>query len=260
IMGAVEGHAASVTVSCRERPSVLASRRYPVEPLMRYRPAVVAFDVVETLFSLETLGDRLKQAGLPAHALETWFARFLRDAFAVDAAGVYRGFRDVASGTLEVLLEDHRLERSAVDPILKGLSELKPHPDVRPGMEALRDAGIRMVALTNGGAENTRILFSKANLDGMIERVISIDEVRRWKPAREVYQHAAKVAGNPPEDLAMVATHPWDTQGAGRAGLTTGWLMRGAKTFPPFMDPPDVKGATLADVARELLRLPVRGR
>jgi 2-haloacid dehalogenase len=65
------------------------------------RPRVVAFDVVETLFSLETLRERLVRAGLPAHALEAWFAALLRDAFALGSTGVYRPFRDVASRSLQ---------------------------------------------------------------------------------------------------------------------------------------------------------------
>jgi hypothetical protein len=36
---------------------------------MRRRPTAVVFDVVETLFSLEPLRDRLRAAGLPGEAL-----------------------------------------------------------------------------------------------------------------------------------------------------------------------------------------------
>ena len=68
------------------------------------RPAVVAFDVIETLFSLESLRPRLTAIGLPAHALETWFAQLLRDAFALDCVGNYLPFREIATATLERLL------------------------------------------------------------------------------------------------------------------------------------------------------------
>ncbi len=43
--------------------------------LTNHRPAVVAFDVIETLFSRESLRPRLGAIGLPAHSLEAWFAR-----------------------------------------------------------------------------------------------------------------------------------------------------------------------------------------
>ena len=46
---------------------------------MPRRPQVVAFDAIETVFSLDPLRDRLVTLGLPPHALEVWFARTLRD-------------------------------------------------------------------------------------------------------------------------------------------------------------------------------------
>lgn len=78
--------------------------------------------------------------------------------------------------------------------MLAGFAELAPHPDVEPALDRLRAAGMRIMALSNGAAETTRRLFSRARLDSYVERVISIDEVQRWKPNREVYLHAARAA------------------------------------------------------------------
>jgi hypothetical protein len=52
---------------------------------MRSRPLAVAFDIIETVFSLGHLRSRLDAAGVPGQALEVWFAQTLRDAFALDA-------------------------------------------------------------------------------------------------------------------------------------------------------------------------------
>lgn len=229
---------------------------------MKTRPEVVAFDVVETLFSLEPLRARLCALGLPAEALELWFARLLRNAFALEASGTFQTFGAVAGATLEGLLAEHRLtaEASAVSGALAGFGELPAHADVAPALRVLHAAGVRLVALTNGNADNTRRLLGRAGLDGWIERVISIDEVRRWKPAREVYLHAAKVLGVAPGALALVAAHAWDIHGAGRAGLVTGWVSRLEQRFSAAMTPPDVAGATLVEVSRGLLAMPSGGR
>lgn len=222
------------------------------------RPVVIAFDVVETLFSLAPLRERLKEAGLPEGALGEWFARFLRDAFALDAAGVYKPFREVASGALAVMLAEHgRPSSTAVlDGVLKTFSELPPHADVLPAFEQLREGGIRLVTLTNGSPEATRRLLERASLDRFIERTISIDEVGHWKPRREVYRHAAKLVGVPARRMALVAAHAWDVLGAGRAGLLTGWVSRGETIFQPAMPPPTVVGRSLTDVAAHLMELP----
>ena len=225
---------------------------------MKHRPKVVAFDVIETLFALEPLRERLRVFGLPGAALEIWFARLLRNAFALDTSGTYKSFGEVARGTLEVLLVESECSAAApaLDQALGGFSELTAYPDVAPAFQLLHEAGVRIVTLTNGHADTTRRLLERARLNHFVERVISIDEVRRWKPAREVYLHAAKVTGVAPGELALVAAHAWDVHGASQAGLVTGWVSRLEKCFLPVMNLPDVTGGTLTEVSQGLLALP----
>ncbi len=70
---------------------------------MIHRPAVVAFDVIETLMSLEPLRERLTEIGQPPHLLEAWYTRTLRDGMALSATGDYAPFTDVAEAALRGL-------------------------------------------------------------------------------------------------------------------------------------------------------------
>ena len=221
------------------------------------RPSVVAFDVVGTLFSLEPLSVRLKGAGFPDTALAEWFSRFLHTAVALDIADVYAPFREVAVGTLEVMATERELAspKSVAEKIVQATSELPAHPDARPAFQGLREAGIRIIALTNGSAQTTQHLLKQAGLEGFVERTVSIDEVRHWKPRAEVYLHAASVAGVPPEHMCLVAAHAWDILGARHAGLLTGWIARKEKKFHSAMGIPDLSGETLTNVVAALIAL-----
>jgi 2-haloacid dehalogenase len=221
------------------------------------RPSVVAFDVVGTLFSLEPLSVRLKEAGFADSALAEWFSRFLHAAVALDVANVYAPFRDVAIATLDVMATERALAspKSVAEKIVQATSELPAHSDARPAIQGLRDAGIRIIALTNGSAQTTRHLFKQAGLEDFVERMVSIDEVRHWKPRAEVYLHAANVAGVPPARMCLVTAHAWDILGARHAGLLTGWLARKEKKFHPTMGTPDFSGETLTDVVATLTTL-----
>jgi 2-haloacid dehalogenase len=64
--------------------------------------------------------------------------------------------------------------------------------------------------------------------------------------------HATECAGVEPQRLTLVATHPWDVHGAGRAGLTTGCVAP-AKSFHSIMEQPNFIGETLANVVAELI-------
>lgn len=224
---------------------------------MREQPKVVAFDVIETVFSLELLRKRLAAVGLTGEALDIWFARVLRDAFALEVTGIYQSFREVASAALTGLLAERgcRADPSDVEEVLEGLTALEPHPDAREAFAALRDAGIRLITLTNGSAEITQTLLGRAGLDRFVEQVISISDLRHWKPREEVYLHAARRTGVEPAQMGLVAAHPWDVHGAARAGLAAVFVARG-RPFPRFMAQPAITAASLRDAAKALLLLP----
>lgn len=222
---------------------------------MRFRPRAIAFDVIETLFSLDPLREHLTEAGLPANALQVWYARTLRDGMALTQTGEYKSFPEVASATLAGLMAEHSIPASqeAVEKIISGFGELPPHADVRPAFDLLRAASVKVIALTNGTRQTTEKLLHNAGFDPLVDAVVSIDEVKQWKPARSVYLQAVMAAGVEVPEMALVAAHAWDLRGAAMAGLTTGWLPRQEKRFSSVMRQPDAKGGTLLEVVQKLL-------
>jgi 2-haloacid dehalogenase len=222
---------------------------------MATRPLAIAFDVIETMFPLEPLRQRIIAAGQPGHLLELWFTRLLRDAFALAAAGGYRPFAELATQAL-TSATGHAVPDEVAREIVGGFAELDPHPDVEPALRRARDAGVRVVTLTNGSARTTTALLRRAGVDQHVEAVLSVDDVRRYKPAPQVYRHATDTCQVPPDRVALVAAHAWDTHGAHAAGLVTGWVSRLEDHFPKVFTAPDVTGNDLVAVVDGLLALP----
>lgn len=221
------------------------------------RPEAAVFDVIETIFPLEPLRPRLAALDLGGE-LDLFFTRILRDAFALDATGTFKPFREIASGALEVLAAQRGLpnpDRAAVDAVLAGFATLDPAPDVRPAMERFRAAGVTVATLSNGGVETTRALLDRAGLLPLVSRVMGVDEIRRYKPGKDIYLHAASTLGLAPARMAMIAVHAWDLEGARRAGLVTGWASRLERKYHPAMQRADVVGADLVEVAERLLAM-----
>lgn len=222
---------------------------------MTPRPSVIAFDVIETLFPLEPLRQRLVDAGQPGHLLEQWFARLLRDAFVLTAVGDYAPFAKVATAALGTV-SGHQLSDQQTSEIVGGFRALDPHPDVEPAMRRVHEAGVQAVTLTNGSADVTRTLLDRAGALPYVSHCLSVDDVRRWKPAPEVYQLVPRVCDVPTDRVALVAAHAWDTHGAHRAGLTTGWVSRLEHRFADIFVEPDFRGDDLISVVDQLLALP----
>ncbi|MGH8825645.1 MAG: haloacid dehalogenase type II [Jiangellaceae bacterium] len=223
---------------------------------MAGRPLVIAFDVIETLFPLEPLRQRLLAAGLSGHVLELWFSTLLRDAFALVASGGYRPFGEIAADALRSAA-DSPVSDQQVQDVLAGFAELGPHQDVEPAMRTAGEAGVRMITLTNGSAGTTAGLLRRAGLDRFIQASLSVDDIRRWKPAPEIYLHAARTCRVAPGRVALVAAHAWDIHGAHGAGLVTGWVARTATPYPTIFAAPDVTGSALGEVVDALLALPL---
>ena len=220
------------------------------------RPWVVAFDVIGTVFPLEPLRPAVVALGLPPAGLEGWFAAALRDAFALSSAGDFKPFTAVLDSALDQVLAEQRLAPSAAARarLVAGLRHLPARPDAREAFVTIARAGLRIIALSNGAGASTRSLLKAAALDRFVEQVVSVEEIELFKPRREVYVHAARVARVRAGRLALVAVHPWDINGAKAAGLTTAYVSA-ERPFPSVMRAPDVEAPSLAAAARALVAL-----
>jgi 2-haloacid dehalogenase len=99
-------------------------------------------------------------------------------------------------------------------------------------------------------------LLDDAGLGGLVERHLSVEDAGRWKPDARAYAHAAQSCGVPIDAMALIAAHPWDVDGARRAGLASGWLNRSGAAYPEIFLPATVSGPDLVTVARALTGSP----
>jgi 2-haloacid dehalogenase len=219
---------------------------------MADRPTVVVLDVNETLSDLSPLAERFTDVGAPEHLAPLWFAGVLRDGFGLAAAGTAEPFARIAVGHLRTVLQGQPLTRGlddAVDHVMAGFAGLSVHPDVPDGLHRLRAAGVRLVTLSNGSVDVADGLLSRAGVRDELEALLSVEDVGIWKPAPASYAYAARRCGAAPGDLMLVAVHPWDIDGAARAGLRTAWVDRSAGHYPDYLTAPELTVSGLDDLA-----------
>jgi len=218
-------------------------------------PLVVAFDVNETLSDLSALGARFAAVGAPEHLAPLWFGSVLRDGFALTAAGSQERFAVLAEHSARVVLSGVPLTRGlddAVQHLMTGFMELDVHPDVPAGVRRLRRAGVRLVTFSNGSAAVARALLERAGLEAEFESLLSVEQAGAWKPAPTSYAYAAAACDVAPEEVMLVAVHPWDVDGAARAGLRTAWVNRDAAPYPGYLVAPELTVASVTELADAL--------
>jgi 2-haloacid dehalogenase len=222
---------------------------------MPAQPSVIVFDVNETLSDMAPMSQRFVDVGAPAHLAKLWFAMLLRDGFALTAAGGQEKFGVLGEGILRSVFEGVELDRdldAAVEHVLAGFGTLPVHSDVSNGVRGLRTAGYRLVTLTNGSTAVAEQLFDRAGIRDEFEALLSVEDADAWKPARAAYEYAARRCSVEPTELLLVAAHPWDIDGAARAGLTTAWINRTGGSYPGYFNRPTYTVAALTDLAAAL--------
>ena len=215
---------------------------------------VLVFDVNETLLDLTTLHDPFARAFGDAAPMDEWFARLLHGSLVATLTDSYEDFAWIGRRALDAVAsrrgrELREAERRA---ILGTMRELPAHPEVPDALSRLRSAGFPLATLTNSSPEMARAQLEHAGILDLFDQVLSVEEVRRYKPAPEPYHLAAERLGVEPSDVRMVAAHDWDVWGAMQAGCAAAYI---ARTAVPFVlgRPPDVTGPDLSAVADAIL-------
>ena len=83
-----------------------------------------------------------------------------------------------------------------------------------------------LAILSNGSPAMLEPLVRNAGLDAVITAVISVDEIRIYKPDPRVYQLAVDRLGVRKNQIAFVSSNYWDAAGARNFGFHVFWINR----------------------------------
>jgi 2-haloacid dehalogenase len=218
---------------------------------------VCVFDVNETLLDLGALDPHFERIFGDASTRQAWFGQFLALWLTEMVTGEYKDFGTIGGGALGMVAERQGVDLSDEDKqqILGGMQELPPHPEVEESLSRLRDADIRLAALTNSTQQVADEQINNSGLRDYFEQGLSADAVQRLKPALEPYRMAAESLGVEVGQVRLVAAHAWDVVGAMRAGCAAAFVARPGMVLNPLADPPDVVGSDLREVADQILEI-----
>lgn len=218
-------------------------------------PRVIVCDVNETLLDVAALEPDFKDVFGDARAQQDWFATVLLYSEVATLAGPYTDFASIAGAALDMTATARNVTVSANNRtrILQGMLKLPAHADVRDGLQIMRDAGLRLVTLTNSAPAAVQQQLSNAGLASFFEGSFSVDTVRRFKPAPEAYRSVAEGLRVPVDQLRLVAAHAWDIVGALRAGCAGAFVARAGKVLYPLGPQPDIVGPDFRKVAQAIV-------
>jgi 2-haloacid dehalogenase len=196
--------------------------------------ALIGFDVYGTL--VDPLGmERPLRAHVGERALEfasAWRQHQLDSAFRRALMRRYANFDTVTRDALRFTarLLGIQLSGAAEEELLAAYVELPAFSDTRPGLDALAGEGHTLLAFSNGVEATLKRLLGHARLLPPLAGVVSVDDVRTYKPDPAVYLHLVARGGAPVDQTWLVSSNAWDVLGAKSAGLRSAWVRRRQKT------------------------------
>lgn len=219
------------------------------------RQQVIVFDVNETLLDIEILSPFFARTFGDAQVMRQWFAELILYSQAQTLSGGYTPFGQLAVAVLRMVATIRGVELSdhGIDEFKDHMARLPAHQDAAPALEMLRDAGFRMVTLTNSAPEAGQAVLAKAGLAPYFEAQFSVDAVKRFKPAAETYGSVASALRIEAGALRLVAAHTWDTQGAIAAGWKAALVTRPGNAALPVGEQPDMVENDLLAIARRII-------
>ncbi len=219
------------------------------------KPELLVFDVNETLLDLSPLKIDFEDVFGKSAPMGEWFARMLHGALVANQLDEYRAFGVIGVEALMLVAERHgvELDEATATEVVTRLAILPAHLDVIPAFERLLDAGFRTAALTNGSTKAANVQIENAGLHTFIQRVISVEEVGRFKPDPATYRHAAQVMDVHVSQSMVIASHDWDVAGAMKAGAQGAFLKRPGSLWSLPSAMPDLVASDLREIADQLI-------
>jgi 2-haloacid dehalogenase len=219
------------------------------------RPVVV-FDVNETLLDLDSMNPIFERIFNDPAAMRLWFADLILYSEALTIAGVYVPFTDIGASVLQMLAATRGITISEADgaELTNRFASMPPHHEVPAALRRLRDHGFRLFTLTDNTLEISGRQLAQGGIIEEFEGRFSVDEtVHRHKPAPEAYDSVAAALNLDPGDICLIASHVWDTIGAGAAGWQAGLILREGNAPLGVGPQPDYIGKDLDAIADQLI-------
>lgn len=203
------------------------------------RPKAAVFDAYGTLLDVHAAvarhATKLGDKAAPLSAL--WRSKQLEATWILSATGAYDDFWSITDRALGHAMQAHGVQDAALRAdLLSAYRELGAYADAGPALAALRDAGLGTAILSNGTPEMLASAVAAGALGPLLDAVLSVHPLRRYKPDPRVYALATERFACQPHEIAFVSSNAWDAYGAARFGFRVFWVNRNAGPIEYWLD------------------------
>ncbi|MDH5205872.1 MAG: haloacid dehalogenase type II [Hylemonella sp.] len=221
----------------------------------RTMPKAVLFDAYGTLFDVYSVGLLAEQLfpGQGQALGQLWRDKqieYTRLVTTSNHGAHYQPFWALTRAGLRYACKKLKLNLTpeAEQQLMNQYRHLSAFPENKDVLQALKARGIVTGILSNGDPDMLGIAVRSAGLEGLLDHVISVDSVRKYKTHPETYALGEQATGLRAAQIVFVSCNSWDALAATWYGYQTLWVNRYALPFEELDTQPTRTGQTLNDV------------
>jgi 2-haloacid dehalogenase len=226
------------------------------------KPQAILFDAYGTLFDVYSVGLLAEQLfpgqgnalGLLWRDKQIEYSRLVTTS---NNGAHYRPFWDLTRSALVYAVKklvapagntDMADFDARIDRLMNQYRSLSAFPENREVLQDLRARGIVTGILSNGDPAMLNLAVRSAGLAELLDHVISVDPVRKYKTAPEAYALGEQATGLRARQIGFVSCNAWDALAATWYGYQTLWVNRYQVPFEELGTQPTYSGSSLRDV------------
>lgn len=212
----------------------------------------IIFDAYGTLFDVYSIAE-LAERLFPGHGkalAELWRDKQVEYTRLRTLSNTYKPFWEITQDALIFTCRKLGLDLTldAQSQIMGQYAKLQAFPESLTALQTLRAKHKKLAILSNGNPEMLDTIVQAANMQSLLNAVLSVHAVKKFKTAPEAYQLGPETFGMPAKEMLFVSSNAWDVCGAAWFGFQTFWVNRSDVPMEELGVTPNGSGRSLNDL------------
>jgi 2-haloacid dehalogenase len=218
----------------------------------------IAFDVYGTLIDTHDVVMKLQEIieNKTEEFYRTWRDKQLEYSFRRGLMQNYEDFAVCTSNALDYTCTYYKVPLTKVkkSELLDTYRTLPAFKDVKEGLARLRTANFRIYAFSNGSVDAVETLLIAAGIRDFFLDVISVDDLKSFKPNPGVYSYFLRKSGVSNDSAWLISSNPFDVIGAISVGMRAAWVRRSKEEiFDPWGIEPTLIVNSLCELNEQIV-------
>ena len=194
---------------------------------------VIIFDAYGTLFDVNSAAEKCK-----SRIGDKWepFANYWRTTqleytWLRSLMKRHKDFWKVTEESLDKSMKVFKIDSSMKNELLDLYRVLSTFKEVNETLKKLKEKKYKLAILSNGNSDLLYELVKSNNLENIFDDILSVEEVKTYKPHPDVYNIPIKKFQVERDEVAYLSANTWDVSAAGNYGFNAVWVNRNDSIF-----------------------------